>query len=137
VRITGELAKKLKEQYGLADAKQRTRTGRGQRTPGEMNKLERAYSEHLEQQRYAGEILEWHFEAVKLKLATATFYTPDFMVMLPDGLIEFAEVKGGYFYDDAKVKLKVAAKLFPFRFRLVKRQAKKDGGKWLSEEVAA
>lgn len=41
------------------------------------------------------------------------------LVLLADGTVEFHEVKGGFFRDDAKVKLRVAAQESPmFRFKL-------------------
>lgn len=82
---------------------------------GSMNKTEAAYSDHLELRRRAGEIAWFKFEGVKLRLADLTFYTPDFFVMLTNGELEAHEVKG-HWEDDARVKIKVAASLFPFRF---------------------
>lgn len=104
------------------------------RKPGEMNGLETAYSQHLELLRQAGEIDWWTFEALKLRLAPATFYTPDFLVMLSNGELEVHEVKG-FMRDDANVKVKVAAEIFPFRFFVVRRQAKRAGGGWEREQV--
>lgn len=90
--------------------------GRGvRRTPGVMNKLESRYSSHLENMKSIGLILDWKFDAVKLRLADKCFYTPDFLVLMADMTIEFHEVKG-YWEDDARVKVKVAAALYPFRF---------------------
>jgi hypothetical protein len=107
-----------------------TTRGRGvRRKPGEMNKLECQYAEHLEARRIGGEILWWSFEAMKLKLAPSTFYTPDFIVMLANGEIEAHESKG-HWEDDARVKIKVAAEKFPFRFVAARRLAKKNGGGW-------
>ena len=53
--------------------------------------------------------------------------------MLADGVIEMHEVKG-YWTEDARAKIKVAANKFPFRFVAVYKQAKKDGGGWRFEE---
>lgn len=80
--------------------------------PGEMNKLEAKYSEYLDQCQLAGMISLWRYESEKLRLADKTWYLPDFKVILPDGLIEFHEVKG-FWRDDARVKIKVAAEQFP------------------------
>jgi len=56
-----------------------------------------------------------------LKLADDCRYTPDFAVLRECGQVVFYEVKG-FFRDDAKVKIKVAARLFPeYRFILVMR----------------
>jgi hypothetical protein len=79
---------------------------------GEMNKLETKYSQHLELRRQAGEILHWKFEPLKLRLAQRTYYNVDFSVVLAGGAIEMHETKG-FWRDDARVKIKVAAEHFP------------------------
>ena len=77
-----------------------------------MNKLEARYAEHLELQRQAGRIVFWRFESVKFRLADRTWYGPDFYIMRPDGSIEIHETKG-HWEDDARVKIKATAELFP------------------------
>lgn len=99
---------------------------RGQTAPGEMNKTELAYAERLEAMRQGGEIAWYAYESVKLRLAANTFYTADFMVMTADGSIEMHEVKGGVWQDDARVKIKVAASLYPFPFIAVQKLSKRD-----------
>jgi hypothetical protein len=95
----------------------------------EMNKTEARYAQHLEGRRIAGEV-EWYaFEALKLRLADRTFYTPDFAVMLSTGAMECHEVKGGHWEDDARVKIKVAARMFPMRFFAFQRRK----GEWYRE----
>lgn len=104
----------------------------GRLKTGEMNKTEAAYDAHLWQLRAVGEIL-WHkFEGVKLRLADNTFYTADFAVLPADCTLEIHEVKG-FWQDDARVKIKVAASLYPFRFKAFKQRAKKHGGGWEAE----
>jgi len=99
----------------------------GRLKTGEMNKTEAKYDQHLWRRFHAGEIL-WHkFEAIKLRLADNTFYTCDFAVLAADCTLELHEVKG-YWQDDARVKIKVAASLYPFRFIAVKARAQKHGG---------
>lgn len=99
--------------------------GRGKRrVPGEMNSWERDYAAHLEQQKHEGVIVWWAYEAVKLKLADRTHYTPDFCLLKASGEIEFHEVKG-FWQDDARVKIKVAAAQFPIWFVAVSRKSKK------------
>lgn len=100
---------------------------------GQLNKTEEAYRQHLEARKFAGEIAWYRFEGIKLRLADKTFYTPDFAVMLPDGTMEMHEVKG-FWQDDARVKTKVAADQYPFRFIAVTARAKKAGGGWAIEE---
>lgn len=104
------------------------------REPGNPNKLEQRYAQHLEGQKLLGSVVTFWFDAVKLRLADLTFYSPDFMVLLTNGDLEFHEVKGGFWEDDARVKIKVAASLFPFRFVAVTAKPKKDGGGWKTEE---
>ena len=99
---------------------------------GSMNKTEAAYDAHLAALQHAGQILWRKFEGLKLRLADNTFYTPDFAVMAADGVIECHEVKG-FWQDDARAKIKVAADLYPFRFIAVKARAKKEGGGWKVE----
>ncbi len=110
------------------------RTARGaRRIQGQMNKTEAAYQVHLSILRSAGEVEWFSFEAMKFRLADKTFYTPDFIVMLPTGELQAHEVKG-FWEDDARVKIKVAAETFPLKFVAVQVQAKKDGGGWKYEE---
>ncbi len=102
---------------GIAgDLKKQAKGGgrRSRHTPGCMNKWEAAYSLELEARKRAGEIVDWRFESVKLRLADRTWYTPDFMVVTMDGCIEFHEVKGSHWEDDARVKWKVVQELYPF-----------------------
>lgn len=87
--------------------------------PGRMNKLETDYSRHLDSRKQRGEIFGYFFESFKLRLADKTWYTPDFLVILADGTLEFHETKG-FRRDDAMVKIKVAAEQYPvFAFLLV------------------
>lgn len=105
----------------------------GRLKTGAMNKTEEAYCRHLDAQMLVGKVAWYKFEGVKLRLADNTFYSPDFAVMLCDGRLQMHEVKG-FWQDDARVKIKVAADLYPFDFIAVKAKAKKDGGGWAIEE---
>lgn len=97
--------------------------------PGVMNKLEQSRADELDAMRARGEIIAYWFEAVTFKLADDTRYTPDFLVLYPDGSLVVEETKG-HWQDDAKVKIKVAASMFPFPFVALRRLPKKDGGGW-------
>lgn len=105
----------------------------GRLKSGQMNKTEAAYAMHLEARKNAHELIWYVFEGITFKLADGCRYTPDFAVMRDDGVIELHECKG-YWTDDARAKIKVAADKFPFRFIAVYKQAKKDGGGWRFEE---
>jgi len=104
----------------------------GRLKTGERNKTEAQYETMLEDMRVAGDVLWYSFEGVKLRLADNTFYTPDFAVMLATGVMEMHEVKG-FWQDDARVKIKVAAELYPFRFIAAIPRKKRDGGGWQIE----
>ena len=104
----------------------------GRMKTGAMNKTEQAYALRLSLLQRAGDVLWFKFEGLKLRIADNTFFTPDFAVMAADGVIECHEVKG-HWQDDARVKIKVAADLYPFRFIAVRPEAKKRGGGWLVE----
>jgi hypothetical protein len=67
----------------------------------------------LELELPAGEILDWKFEAITFKLAPDLRLTVDFFVVRPDHELEFREVKG-FWEEDALVKVKTAAQLFPW-----------------------
>ena len=95
----------------------------GRLKAGQMNKTEEKYSNYLENLKRAGEIIWYSFDAINLRLADKCFYKVDFFVLLKNGELEAHEVKGGFFEDDALVKIKTAAEKFPFRFisvRIVK-----------------
>lgn len=131
--------------------KQRGRGRTTRHTPGTMNRTEQRYADVLRDRIAAKEILWCEFEGVKLKLAPATFWTPDFVLMLADGTIEFREVKGmrkakaatdgkpkvteaARIEDHSNVKIKVAASMFPFRFSVVYQNA---SGIWIEREIEA
>lgn len=101
----------------------------GRLKTGVMNKTEYAYSEHLRLLQLTEKIAWFKFEAIKLRLADNTFYSPDFLVLHQDGVLEAHEVKG-FWEDDARVKIKVAASLYPFRFMAVTVRGRKLGNGW-------
>ena len=118
-----------------ADVQQMQARVKGQAPPRAKscgpNKLETRYGQYLTLRKHAGEIMDWRYEAIKLRLAPKTYFTPDFCVWYPDGALEFLEVKG-FMRDDAAVKLKTAAVLFPYhRFVLVTWEH----GKWNEKGV--
>ena len=81
--------------------------------------LEQAYAGHLMMLSHTDNVLWFQHEPIKLRLATKTYYTPDFLYINGDGQLWCEEVKG-YWHDDARVKIKVAAELHPYlRFRAV------------------
>lgn len=107
------------------------------RAPGEMNKTEAAYADHLEAEVTAGRVVWWRYEGIKLRLGDRSFLTIDFAVLYKDGgILELHDAKGSPFAvsEDAKVKMKWAAETYPFIFKMVFPVAKRDGGGWRYEE---
>lgn len=99
-----------------------------------MNKTEAEYAAALACDVRHGDIQWFDYEAITLKLADDCRYTPDFVVVHLDGRIEFREIKG-FWRDDAKVKIRVAARLFPWaKFVAIRKRRKSDGGGWVQEE---
>ena len=97
-----------------------------------MNGWEERYSAKLDLALYAGAIRGWWFEATKFRLASRTWYLPDFLVEYTDGHLEAHEVKG-FWRDDARVKVKVFAKEFPWlRVSCWRRDSK---GMWVAEYI--
>jgi hypothetical protein len=99
-----------------------------------MNKTEALFFAHLKA-THPGAWIER--EPVALKLGNGVRYNPDFMVADSAGSSQLTayEVKG-HMRDDAAVKLKVAARLFPFiRFVLVWRDRR--AGTWATQEIFA
>lgn len=110
----------------------------GTRARQRMNRTEQAYALRLEAMKRNGMIDDYAFEAVTLKLAHDTRYTPDFIVWkrypMADregGQVEFHECKG-FMRDDARVKLKVAAKQTPWATFFLCRKTKDS---WTITEV--
>lgn len=92
-----------------------------------MNKTEAAYAQELENQKRVGLIAWWAFEPFKLRLADRTTYSPDFGSVDIGGHVLLTEIKG-FLRDDANVKFKVAAEMFPFfEFVMIRKQK---GGGW-------
>lgn len=110
--------------------------GRPIHTPGVMNKAEEEFYNILVMRQKAGEVIHFGFETVKLKLAPKTFLTLDFFVQYVSGEMGFEEVKGGHWEDDARVKIKVAAQLYPmFHFSVYRKKPKREGGKFYLAET--
>jgi hypothetical protein len=106
-----------------------TRLAQGlNRKRGQMNQTEAAYERWvLEPAKAAGEILDWWYEPMTVRLShppagQPAKYTPDFMILGADGRIFMDDVKGSGPDDPAAiVRIKCAAELFPlFVWRLAK-----------------
>lgn len=121
------------------------------RATREINRVEIAYRDHLDQLKMIGHVM-WRseHEAMKFRLADNTHYIADFMVMLPNGVLEVHDTKGTtkrpvtkdgveigkaetYFCPPKnKQKLKMVAELFPIVVKIVWRNK---AGQWIEEVV--
>lgn len=89
-------------------------SGKTAHARGEPNVTESRYrDEFLIPRILTGEIAECVFEGKTFELAHRCSYTPDWYVVRADGGIECHECKGSHVWDDARVKLKVAARMNP------------------------
>lgn len=122
---------------GSGNQAQRRLQALGRLPVGQLNKTEEAYRQHLEARKFAGEIVWYRFEGIKLRLADNCFLTVDFAVLMSNGLLEMHDCKGckAIFTDDAKVKMKVAAASYPFVFKVAFPVPKSKGGGWIVEEI--
>ena len=107
----------------------------GRMKTGQMNKTEERFAQMLELERHAGKVQWWKFEAIKLMLAKNTSLTVDFAVLPDTGILTMIDVKGSkaMVTDDARAKMKIAAELYPFVFKLAYPRAKGEG--WDIEEI--
>lgn len=100
------------------------------------NKTEDAYARSfLDPRKASGEITDYHFEAFRVRVGMVgerCWYVVDYAVFLPDGGLEFHEVKGGRVWDDAKVKFQAAARLYPSVRKWV--WARRNKGAWTVRE---
>lgn len=120
------------EGYAAAAAKARL-YAKGRLKSGQMNRTEKAYANFLEGEKHAGRVVSWWFESIKVKIAEdVCWYSPDFLILRPDGTLELHEVKGSpaIFADDAKVKVKACATQYPFPVFVVFPKKKSSGGGW-------
>lgn len=119
------------------------------RTPGKMTKTEERFQDEILSKRLeAGEILRFDFEPVTFRLTVGrngkpgVSYTPDFLVIGIDGLLEFWDVKhqGFSFHgkgtagDKSRDKLKLCAEKWPeFLWFRAAPKRKRDGGGWTQQ----
>ncbi|ALC11239.1 DUF1064 domain-containing protein [Sphingopyxis sp. 113P3] len=109
----------------------------GRLKQGERNKTEIAYEDDvLKPAMQAGEVLWYAFEPWKIRIGKNCFYTPDYAVLSRNGQLECHEVKGHprIFMDDAKVKVRAASAVMPFRFLVAFPIPKNEGGGWRTVE---
>ena len=88
----------------------KARAYRPKMKPGQMNKTERSYRDHLELLKKSGEILDYQYEPETLKLGPDCRYTPDYRVLVPvpeySKKIDYIDLapEGGYITMPGEVK---------------------------------
>ena len=88
------------------------------------SRLEQRYAVLLAVHVHDGLIVRWGYEELTFRLAPRTTYTPDFVLLFPDGRCVFDEIKHERFLRDPRhskswTKLKIVAARWPcFTFRL-------------------
>jgi len=99
----------------------------------EMNGIETDYlKEVLKPQIIVNEMRNVVFEGMRIKLAKGAYYTPDFYCLMFNGEIELHETKG-HWREAARVRIKVAAELYPeFRFVAITK-GKRGEPRWKEE----
>lgn len=98
------------------------------RTRGKMNSAESKYAAMLDGLVLAGDVAWWRFEPFSLRLTECSKgqparYTPDFLVLMPDGTTFLDDLKSRKGFDDpaSLVRIKVAADQYSlWRFRIVR-----------------
>jgi hypothetical protein len=147
--ITGRTAQipgGWKRQPADAERKAQLRArGRVRKRRGERNETEAEFERELLVMRSVGAIVWYAFQAITLRLADDTTYTPDFAVQYPDGLLRLIDVKGTtktrggkykpFVEEDAKVKAKVAAEQFPIAIAYAYKLPAKAGGMWRVDDI--
>ncbi len=105
--------------------------------PGDgMTKLERSFARALGENILKPPYHRWAREPIKVRLAGRTWFTPDFGVWFPYGPDPFTLIETkGFMRDDAAVKLKVAADLYPEWRWLLVRRASLFRNQWSVREV--
>lgn len=94
-----------------------------------MNGIESWYWSTIVERVKSGEFLSARYEAITIRLAPKTTWTPDFFIIKKDGTAMFHETKAswkGAGQDVSRVKVKLAAEMYPeFEFSVIMIKNKK------------
>lgn len=129
-KLTPALAAAVKAKP-VSEPKPKKERARGPNGEKYRSELEREFHEWLKGLQYG----YMEHEPMRLKLAERSHYTPDFVVRDREGQLVCWETKG-FWREAARVRIKVAARLFPWMdFIAVQKRKKKDGGGWAMEHI--
>ena len=76
------------------------------------SQLEAEYAGVLELRKRAGEIKDYGYERIKIRLPGNVWFTPDWDVIESDGSVSLIETKG-FMRESARNKLRAAVELYP------------------------
>lgn len=99
---------------------------------GEVNKTEGDFErDELAPLKLSGVVVDYKYESVKFRLANGAWYTPDFVAWVHGKQRPMVYEIKGFWREAARVRIKVAAELYPqYQFIAVQKKRKKDGGGW-------
>jgi len=121
------IPKHIRDQFGKAKG------GPAKKRRGQMNRTEARFAkEVLDLMKADGDIHDYRFEPLRLRLAEGAYYCPDFVVKHQDGTVEFVEVKG-FWREAARLRIKVAAEQYGWLGKFVAVRLVK--GKWEFEDI--
>lgn len=123
LNVVGDTATVRREGSASQKTVHGSQQGRDASRPVFDSKLEAAYDQYLSALKHAGEILEYWYHPLTLKLPGGVRYTPDFMVWHAGGTVQIHECKGwSRNLRDGMTRLTIASGLFPcWGWRLVRR----------------
>lgn len=111
---------------GIADRDVKPHNALLKRPPRGMSKTERAYQDHLQILKAAGEVVAYAYEPLRLILAPRMTYLPDFAVLrAANARVQFVEVKPrrsddtAFWHESSRIKVKTAAQIHGVLFEFV------------------
>ncbi len=121
VRWTPEQLAAHQQRVGIPPIVLPKRKAHSVKVDGYRSKAEARYAAILEARKASGEIRDWAYESIRLRLVDGeiVWYTPDFDVLELDGTTTLIEIKG-YMREAARIRYLMARQRYPqFRFRLI------------------
>lgn len=103
-----------------------------QRTKPKSNDLELEFGAHLRRLHENSSLGIWE-QALTFLLANSVRYTPDWVMLCAETGLHCYEVKGKRMWDDAAVKIKVAASVYPNVHWMI--VWKDDNGTWKTQAL--
>jgi len=104
-----------------------------------MNRTEAEFAAFLEIQKRGGDsgvlsgwkVMDYKYEAIRIRLAERTTYTPDFLVTFDDNSMMLIEIKGAHAFEDSLVKYKIATEQYPnFKWAMWRKDKARGWHQW-------